>query len=125
MGAGASPLQAWGPTYKHARHNPKSEGPQTRKLKANQEITAKEVRLVGTDGHHQVLPLAEALKAARDAKLDLVEVAGTAGSCPVLVPLRLSCYAVNVRCNPLFTRSRAPCHAWQLTSDIVPRKPDT
>ena len=43
------------------------------------------MRLVGTDGQHQVLPLAEALKAARDAKLDLVEVAGTACSWLVLV----------------------------------------
>ena len=47
-----------------------------KKLKANADITAPEVRLVAADGTHQVLSLAEALKAARDAKLDLVEVAG-------------------------------------------------
>ena len=50
--------------------------PQVKKLKANRDITAAEVRLVGTDGSHQVMPLAEALQAAREAKLDLVEVAG-------------------------------------------------
>ena len=47
-----------------------------KKLKANRDITAAEVRLVSPDGSHQVLPLAAALKAAREAKLDLVEVAG-------------------------------------------------
>ena len=50
--------------------------PQVKKLKANNDITAPEVRLVGADGSHQVLPLAQALQAARAAKLDLVEVAG-------------------------------------------------
>lgn len=49
-----------------------------KKLKANRDITAPEVRLVGADGSHQVLPLAQALQAAREAKLDLVEVAGGA-----------------------------------------------
>jgi translation initiation factor IF-3 len=52
-----------------------------KRLKANQEITAPEVRLVGTDGTHKVMPLAEALRAARNAKLDLVQVAGIACCC--------------------------------------------
>lgn len=75
------PQQSWGPTYKYARRNPRAppaEAPQVKRLKANQEITAPEVRLVGTDGTHQVMPLAEALQAARNAKLDLVQVAGAA-----------------------------------------------
>ncbi|KAL0039147.1 hypothetical protein WJX77_009320 [Trebouxia sp. C0004] len=75
------PQQAWGPTYKYAKRNPRAppaEAPQVKRLKANQEITAPEVRLVGTDGTHQVMPLAQALRAARNAKLDLVQVAGAA-----------------------------------------------
>ena len=45
------------------------------------------MRLVGTDGTHQVMPLAEALRAARNAKLDLVQVAGIACCCQMLVTL--------------------------------------
>lgn len=55
-----------------------------KKLKANRDITAAEVRLVGTDGSHQVMTLAEALRAAQEAKLDLVEVAGDSLSCKQL-----------------------------------------
>ncbi|KAA6428796.1 hypothetical protein WJX79_002777 [Trebouxia sp. C0005] len=75
------PQQAWGPTYKNARRNPRAppvETPQFKRMKANQEITAPEVRLVNTDGTHQVMPLAEARRAAHNAKLDLVQVAGAA-----------------------------------------------
>jgi len=82
------PQQAWGPTYRNAKRNPRAppaEAPQVKRLKANREITAPEVRLVGTDGTHQVMPLAEALRAARNAKLDLVQVAGIACCCQMVV----------------------------------------
>ena len=66
-----------------------------KKLKANRDITAAEVRLVGTDGSHQVMPLAEALQAAREAKLDLVEVAGAPAalliSCCQLLVMPVCC----------------------------------
>lgn len=68
-----------GPIYRNPKRNPKApEEPQSKRLKANREITAAEVRLVGDDGQHQVMSLTAALKAAQDAKLDLVQVAGGA-----------------------------------------------
>ena len=94
------PQQAWGPTYKNAKRNPKAppaEAPQVKRLKANREITAPEVRLVGTDGTHQVMPLAEALRAARNAKLDLVQVAGIACCCQMLVTLIWTVYRAFLR----------------------------
>jgi translation initiation factor IF-3 len=45
----------------------------------NREITAKELRVVGADGSNLgVIPLAEALKAAADAGLDLIEISPNA-----------------------------------------------
>lgn len=76
--AGAFPSQLVGPTYRNAKRNAIEPPIETKRLKANQDITAREVRLVSTDGTHRVLPLAEALTAAREAKLDLVQVAGAA-----------------------------------------------
>ncbi|KAL3141114.1 hypothetical protein ABBQ38_003467 [Trebouxia sp. C0009 RCD-2024] len=73
----STPQQPVGPTYRRNNIAAPVE-PQVKKLKANRDITAPEVRLVGADGSHQVLPLAQALQAAREAKLDLVEVAGGA-----------------------------------------------
>lgn len=75
---GAFPSQLVGPTYRNAKRNAIEPPIETKRLKANQDITAREVRLVSTDGTHRVLPLAEALTAAREAKLDLVQVAGGA-----------------------------------------------
>ena len=66
-----------GPIYRNPKRNPKAPAePQSKRLKANRDITAAEVRLVGDDGQHQVMSLTAALKAAQDAKLDLVQVAG-------------------------------------------------
>ena len=56
-----------------------------KKLKANRDITAAEVRLVSPDGSHQIMPLAEAMQAAREAKLDLVEVAGDNFPCKLML----------------------------------------
>lgn len=66
------------PIYRNQKHNPRAppEAPATPKQRVNRGITAPEVRLVKTDGSHEVLPLAKALQAAKDAQLDLVEVAG-------------------------------------------------
>ena len=48
----------------------------TEEWKTNDRIRAKEVRLIGADGEQRgVVPIAEALKAAAEAGLDLVEVA--------------------------------------------------
>ena len=66
-----------GVTYSgRQKHRNPIEPPQSKKLKANQEITAPRVRLVAPDGKHEVMTLADALQAARDAELDLVQVAG-------------------------------------------------
>ena len=72
--------QGKGPAHwqANAKGTAKPLEPQVKKMKANRDITAPEVRLVGADGSHQILSLADALKAAKDAKLDLVEVAGAA-----------------------------------------------
>lgn len=67
------------PVYANSRLNfraPPSEAPDAKQQRVNSDITAPEVRLVNADGTHEVLPLAQALKAAQDASLDLVEVAG-------------------------------------------------
>jgi len=48
-------------------------------LRVNQEIRAREVRLVGTDGKQLgIMPLKEALRMAQEQGLDLVEVAPSA-----------------------------------------------
>jgi len=53
--------------------------PLAQKYKRNEAIIASEVRLVDTDGEPLgIVPLAEALKKAQEAELDLVEVAPTA-----------------------------------------------
>ncbi len=45
------------------------------KAPINENITAREVRLIGADGQQVgIVPIAEALSAAEDAKLDLVEI---------------------------------------------------
>jgi len=54
-------------------------GISTKQNRINQQIRAREVRLVDADGHHAgILPLSEALDRARDADLDLVEVSPNA-----------------------------------------------
>lgn len=67
------------PIYKNPKYNPSNpaDTPDKSRNRANEDITAPEVRLVNADGTHEVLPLAEALQAARDAELDLVEVSGS------------------------------------------------
>ena len=48
----------------------------SKRSKTNDEIQATTVRLIGADGAQAgIVPIAEALKAAADAKLDLVEIA--------------------------------------------------
>ena len=46
--------------------------------KINEQIRAKEVRIVGDEGEPQVLPLSQALKMAADQELDLVEISPNA-----------------------------------------------
>ena len=46
--------------------------------KINEQIRAKEVRIVGDEGEPQVLSLAQALKMATDQELDLVEISPNA-----------------------------------------------
>lgn len=47
-----------------------------RGLRVNERIRAREIRLIGADGHNVgVVPLAEAIQLAREQDLDLVEVA--------------------------------------------------
>lgn len=46
--------------------------------KINEQIRAKEVRIVGDEGEPQVLPLSQALKMATDQELDLVEISPNA-----------------------------------------------
>ena len=54
-------------------------GISTKQNRINQQIRAREVRLVDADGHHAgIVPLSEALDRARDADLDLVEVSPNA-----------------------------------------------
>ncbi len=51
----------------------------TEKVRINREITARELRVVGAQGENLgVLPLAEALKAAEEAGLDLIEISPNA-----------------------------------------------
>ncbi|RLD05534.1 MAG: translation initiation factor IF-3 [Chloroflexota bacterium] len=51
----------------------------TTNYRTNNRIRSHEVRLIDADGeNHGVVPIQEALQIARDAKLDLVEVAPTA-----------------------------------------------
>ena len=51
----------------------------TPEYRTNNKIRAKEVRLIDADGENRgVVPIAEAFEAARDADLDLVEVAPNA-----------------------------------------------
>lgn len=47
-------------------------------LKINEEIMAKEVRLVGSDGEQSVVSLSKALEIAREMSLDLVEMSPNA-----------------------------------------------
>lgn len=50
--------------------------PQADTTRVNDEIRAREVRLIGADGEQLgIVPLADAMKRAQDAELDLVEVA--------------------------------------------------
>lgn len=59
----------------------KPQQPETPKDNINEHITAKEVRLIDADGEQKgVVSIEEALEAARDAELDLVEI--TAKSSP-------------------------------------------
>ena len=45
----------------------------------NEDITAREVRLIGAEGEQVgVVPIEEALRTAEEAELDLVEIAPTA-----------------------------------------------
>lgn len=51
----------------------------TEKVRINREITARELRVVGAQGENLgVLPLSEALKAAEEAGLDLIEISPNA-----------------------------------------------
>ncbi|MCL2026725.1 MAG: translation initiation factor IF-3, partial [Leptospirales bacterium] len=47
-------------------------------LRVNEQIRAREVRLIRDDGEQQVMSAARALEIAREADLDLVEVAPNA-----------------------------------------------
>jgi len=47
-------------------------------IRINQQIRAREVRLIDVDGTQNVMPLARALEIANQRSLDLVEVAATA-----------------------------------------------
>lgn len=79
MAADLRMAQMGAPVYKNSKNNPKApiiEAKDAKHQRANTEITASEVRLVKPDGTHKVLSLANALQAAQDAGLDLVEVAG-------------------------------------------------
>lgn len=57
-----------------------AKGPQQKnKAPINEEINAREVRLVGADGKQVgIVPIAEALRLAEEAALDLVEIASEA-----------------------------------------------
>ncbi|MBS01681.1 MAG: translation initiation factor IF-3 [Gammaproteobacteria bacterium] len=49
---------------------------QSKRARTNDEITATPVRLIGEDGEQKgILPLQQAMAAAQDARLDLVEIA--------------------------------------------------
>ena len=50
----------------------------TPSVRINQQIRAKEVRLIDVDGTQDVVPIARALEIATQRSLDLVEVAATA-----------------------------------------------
>lgn len=51
----------------------------TEKIRINREITARELRVVGSQGENLgVISLAEALKAAQEANLDLIEISPNA-----------------------------------------------
>ena len=50
----------------------------TPSVRINQQIRAREVRLIDIDGTQNVVPLARALEIANQRSLDLVEVAATA-----------------------------------------------
>jgi len=50
----------------------------TPSVRINQQIRAREVRLIDVDGTQNVVPLARALEIANQRSLDLVEVAATA-----------------------------------------------
>lgn len=51
----------------------------SKQVRVNEEIEAREVRLIGADGDQLgIVPLAEAIAVAKKAKLDLVEIAGNA-----------------------------------------------
>lgn len=55
------------------------EGPISVELRVNDQIRAREVRLVGPEGEQVgIVPIGEALRLAQDTDLDLVEVAPTA-----------------------------------------------
>ncbi|HEY0487472.1 MAG TPA: translation initiation factor IF-3, partial [Mycobacteriales bacterium] len=54
-------------------------GPISVELRVNDQIRAREVRLVGPEGEQiGIVPLDKALQLAQDTDLDLVEVAATA-----------------------------------------------
>jgi translation initiation factor IF-3 len=67
----------WGPVRNRTgRHGPKRGGPITVEHRVNEQIRAREVRLVGPEGEQVgVVPLERALQLAADVDLDLVEVA--------------------------------------------------
>ena len=59
----------------HRRRKPIS----SRGHRVNERIRVKQVRLIGEDGHHiGLVSIQEALRAAREKELDLVEVSPTA-----------------------------------------------
>lgn len=60
------------------RHRKKYGAPPVRKPLANHQIRASEVRLIDSDGNNKgVVSIKDALYAAQDAQLDLVEIAAT------------------------------------------------
>ena len=67
----------WGPVRNRTgRHGPKRGGPITVEHRVNEQIRAREVRLVGPEGEQVgVVPLERALQLAADVDLDMVEVA--------------------------------------------------
>jgi leucyl-tRNA synthetase len=50
----------------------------TFEARVNEQITAREVRLIDPDGNRSVVPLEQALKTAKEAQRDLIEVDGSA-----------------------------------------------
>ena len=82
----------------------------TEKVRMNREITAPQLRVIGAAGENLgVITTAEALKAAQDAELDLIEISPNAVP-PVAKIMDYGKFQYELKKNLIFNGSQASAH---------------